>query len=173
MEGETVATRRTKEVQTMTLEATLDSPPVDPDGKIHGVVVGRLIGFDASGRPEVTFQEAPPASGPVPARAAAPLEATDVNRDVAIMCEAGDASRPIIIGVMHHTRPAPTRDDSLATEGSDDVDLDLSARRQITLRCGKASVTLTRAGKIILRGTYVSSRSSGVNKIKGGSVQIN
>ena len=51
--------------------------------------------------------------------------------------------------------------------------LELVARREIVLRCGNASITLTRAGKIILRGTYVLSRSSGVNKIKGGSVQIN
>jgi hypothetical protein len=41
------------------------------------------------------------------------------------------------------------------------------------LRCGQASVTLTKAGKVLIRGTYVSSRSSGVNRIKGGSVQLN
>lgn len=51
--------------------------------------------------------------------------------------------------------------------------LELVAEREIVLRCGQASITLTRAGKIILRGTYVLSRSSGVNKIKGGSIQIN
>src|SRR5262245_27299472 len=51
--------------------------------------------------------------------------------------------------------------------------LELVADREIVLRCGEASITLTRAGKIILRGTYVLSRSSGVNKIKGGSIQIN
>ena len=31
----------------------------------------------------------------------------------------------------------------------------------------------TRAGKVLVRGAYVSSRSSGVQRIKGGSVQIN
>jgi hypothetical protein len=51
--------------------------------------------------------------------------------------------------------------------------LELTASREIVLRCGDASITLTRAGKIILRGAYLLSRSSGVNKIKGGSVQIN
>ena len=51
--------------------------------------------------------------------------------------------------------------------------LELIAEREIVLRVGDASITLTRAGKIILRGTYVLSRSSGVNRIKGGSVQIN
>jgi hypothetical protein len=41
------------------------------------------------------------------------------------------------------------------------------------LHCGKASITLTRAGKVIIRGEYVLARSSGVNRIVGGSVQIN
>jgi hypothetical protein len=55
----------------------------------------------------------------------------------------------------------------------DDQRLELTAEREIVLRCGKASITLTRAGKILLRGTYLFSRSTGVNKIKGGSVQLN
>jgi hypothetical protein len=41
------------------------------------------------------------------------------------------------------------------------------------LKCGNASITLTKAGKILVEGTYVSNRSSGVMRIKGGSVQIN
>ena len=55
----------------------------------------------------------------------------------------------------------------------DDQRLELKAEREIVLRCGKASITLTRAGKILLRGAYIFSRSTGVNKIKGGSVQLN
>ena len=49
----------------------------------------------------------------------------------------------------------------------------LTAHRDVTIQCGKASITLTAAGKIILRGTHIVSRSSGVQRIKGGSVQIN
>ena len=49
----------------------------------------------------------------------------------------------------------------------------VTAEKQLTLRCGKASITLTKSGKIILRGKYILSRSEGVNRIKGGSVQIN
>ncbi len=49
----------------------------------------------------------------------------------------------------------------------------VTAEREIEFRCGKASITLTRAGKVIIRGAYLLSRSSGVNRIKGGSVQIN
>lgn len=49
----------------------------------------------------------------------------------------------------------------------------LAAEREIVLRCGKASLTLTREGHVVLRGEYVLSRATGVNRIKGGSVQIN
>ena len=47
------------------------------------------------------------------------------------------------------------------------------AEEEIVLRCGEASITLTRSGKIIIKGSYLLSRSSGANRIKGGSVQIN
>jgi hypothetical protein len=48
-----------------------------------------------------------------------------------------------------------------------------TAEDEIVLRCGRASITLTRAGKVLIRGAYLLNRSSGVNRIKGGSVQIN
>jgi hypothetical protein len=44
---------------------------------------------------------------------------------------------------------------------------------EIVIRCGKSSITLRRNGRIIIRGTYVETRAEGVNRIKGGSVQIN
>lgn len=47
------------------------------------------------------------------------------------------------------------------------------AEQEIVLKCGRASITLTRAGKILIRGAYLLARSSGVNRIQGGSVQIN
>ena len=41
------------------------------------------------------------------------------------------------------------------------------------LRCGDASITLTRAGKVLIKENYVLSRSRGCNKIKGAAVDIN
>ena len=49
----------------------------------------------------------------------------------------------------------------------------MCAKKQLVLRCGQASITLTEAGKVLIQGSYVSSRSSGINRVKGGSVQIN
>lgn len=44
---------------------------------------------------------------------------------------------------------------------------------EIELRCGEATITLRRNGKIIISGARVETRSRGVNRIKGGSVKIN
>ena len=62
--------------------------------------------------------------------------------------------------------------------GQVEVDADgqrliLSAKEQLVFRCGKASITLTKAGKVLIQGSYVLTRSTGVNRIKGGSVQLN
>ena len=46
-------------------------------------------------------------------------------------------------------------------------------RSAMPRRSPEASITLTRAGKVLIQGSYVSSRSTGVNRIKGGSVQLN
>ncbi|MFN2563838.1 MAG: hypothetical protein ABR499_02345 [Gemmatimonadaceae bacterium] len=71
------------------------------------------------------------------------------------------------------TRPAPDAPAASDTSAALPEQLVVSAAQQITLRCGESSITLTAAGKIIIRGKYIVSRSSGVQRIKGGSVQIN
>jgi hypothetical protein len=49
----------------------------------------------------------------------------------------------------------------------------LEAKRQITLRCGKSSITLYPNGKIVLRGDYILSDAEGLNRIIGGQIELN
>jgi len=49
----------------------------------------------------------------------------------------------------------------------------LEGKDEVVLKCGAASITLKRDGKVILRGAYVETNAKGVNRIKGGSVKIN
>ena len=44
---------------------------------------------------------------------------------------------------------------------------------EIVLECGKASITLRRNGKIVIRGAYVETHSEGTNRIKGAQVKLN
>ena len=49
----------------------------------------------------------------------------------------------------------------------------IEAGEELTLRCGEASIRITRDGKIVLRGDHILSRARGTQRIKGGSVAIN
>jgi len=135
--------------------------------RIDGVLIGQLAALTEAGEPVVTFPGAP--EGGFPARAMIALTAADVGRDLALMFEAADPRRPVVMGRMHVPGTPAPRPEARA----DGERLEFSAEKEIVFRCGKASITLTRAGKIIIRGAYLLARSSGVNRIQGGSVQIN
>jgi Phage tail baseplate hub (GPD) len=66
-----------------------------------------------------------------------------------------------------------TADCRIFQDRTDGQRMIVSAREKLVLRCGKASITLTKAGKMLIEGSYLLSRSTGVNRIKGGSVQLN
>jgi hypothetical protein len=89
---------------------------------------------------------------------------------VVLAFEAGDPQRPIVIGLLGPVAPPPVRAAEALVDGKKVM---LTGEEEVTLRCGKASITLTKAGKVLITGDYLVSRSRGVNRIKGGSVQIN
>lgn len=144
-----------------------------PKDAVHGVVIGVLTGVAADGTPLVEYPGAA-ANGPMQAVSTERVEADDVGRELALSFVGGDPARPLILGFL--IRPGATEQASRADPVDVNVDgetVTLTGKQQIVLKCGKASITLTRAGKVIIKGAYLSSRSTGVNRIKGGSVQIN
>jgi hypothetical protein len=94
-----------------------------------------------------------------------------VGRPLALLFEGGDPARPVVMGLMH-TPVAPAPQPAVEADG-DGERLVFEADKEIVLRCGEASITLTRAGKILIKGTYVLSRASGLQRIQGGAVEIN
>lgn len=93
------------------------------------------------------------------------LPMTDLFPGDAVFVASESADRYVVIARVASPRPVRA---ILDTERRV-----ISADREVVLQCGKASITLTRAGKVIIRGEYVLTRSAGVNRIKGASVQIN
>ena len=51
--------------------------------------------------------------------------------------------------------------------------LRVGAKDEVVIQCGKASITLRRNGKVIIKGTHVESHSTSTNRIKGGQMQMN
>ena len=100
-----------------------------------------------------------------------------LQQQAVVLFENGDRSRPIIVGFIETLQPDPEPAvDNKAPLIEADVDgkrVRVTAQDEIILECGPASVTLRRNGRVIIRGTYVETRSEGTNRIKGGQVQIN
>ena len=147
------------------LLAQQDAEPPAMASRIDGVVIGRVVGV-AGGVARVTFAGAPREG--FAARAVTALGEGDEGIEVALVFEGGDPRSPIVMGKMVSPLAGPRTE--AATDGKR---VEISAQEEIVLKCGDSSITLTRAGKILIRGAYVLSRSSGVNRIQGGSVEIN
>jgi hypothetical protein len=154
-------------------DAEVAAPAPATPARIDGVLTGVLIGFKESGAVPLVIFPGQSHSAAVAARTTVDLQGAHIGRQVVLMFDGGDPMRPIVIGCI--------RGDSTALEkqpGQVEVDVDgermlVTAREQLVLRCGKASITLTKAGKVLIQGAYVSSSSTGVIRIKGGSVQLN
>ena len=139
-----------------------------------GVVIGELIGMTNEGRTPLVLYPGQPGTAALFARTVVDLHGPHIGREVVLMFEVGDPAKPIVMGVLREGEGWPLDEKPNQVEvDADGERMMVTAKEQIVLRCGKASITLTRAGKVLILGSYVLSRSSGVNRIKGGSVQLN
>jgi hypothetical protein len=157
---------------------------LDTTRQIEGIRVGRIVNIDERGQVFVDYADNQ--QGPITARFTRSVDidalryAEKNHVKILIAFENNDPKLPIIVDMISSLidNIADVDNVPIEIEKPDDIFVDgkrvtFDAKEEIVLRCGKASVTLTKAGKVIIRGTYLLNRSSGVNKIKGGSVQIN
>jgi hypothetical protein len=135
---------------------------------------GFLHGFDIEGQPLVCGLAQLPGEV-VAARTTVALKRRMVGEAAIVLFDQGDPRRPIIVGVVQPGVPQAeaAEDPSGLAIQADGERYVVSAEREIVLRCGDASITLTRAGKVIIKGNYILSRSTGYNKIKGAAIDIN
>ena len=136
-----------------------------------GVVVGELIGM--TDQTPLVMYPGQSGSSAIAARSVVDLQGPHIGKPVVLVFDGADPGKPIVLGVIRHEASPLDPNPGQVEMDADGKRLTVSAHAELVLRCGKASITLTKAGKVLLDGTYISSRSSGVNKIKGGSVHIN
>jgi hypothetical protein len=95
---------------------------------------------------------------------------------VLILFEAGDPGLPVIIGILRDRLPVRAIEAGGPHPPEVRIDgrqLHFTATDQVVIECGHGSITLSSDGSIEIKGSRISSRSSGVHKIRGASVRIN
>lgn len=126
---------------------------------LQGVHRAEITEIGPDGRAQVMIPAL--SAAPLFAQSLVPVPAGSVGRSAAVtMME----DQPLILGLIQPPLP------EIEADGEKLV---LEARREVTLRCGKASITMTADGRVTIRGTQVLSRSDGPNRVQGASVQLN
>lgn len=155
---------------------------LEPRERIEGPRVGRIVSARAG---EVKVELEGARHGPTPARVSAALDdaalghAARERQEALLLFEDGDPGRPVVVALLRSATPhldAALAGPLPASERIARVDgerVEIEGREEVVLRCGKASITLRRDGKVTVRGVNVVTQADGVQKIRGGKVEIN
>jgi hypothetical protein len=126
---------------------------------LQGVHRAEIVGFGPDRRAKVLI----PVLGETPllAQSLVPVPAATLGRLAAVTMM---DDQPLILGLIEPATPLVEVDGET---------LQLEARRELVLRCGLASITMTADGRVTIRGTQLLSRSEGANRVQGATVQLN
>ena len=154
------------------------------------IVIGMLVSLNDKGQPLVDFPQNL-SNQAVTALSTLEITKANVGRQVALLFANGSLANPIIMGMIHtplqsilenyeieNDEVKKEKEKAEKNNNAENVLVDgnrlvFEAKEEIVLKCGESSITLTKAGKILIRGKYLLNRSTGVNRILGGSVQVN
>lgn len=142
-------------------------------------VTGHLTGIDDEGRllfrPEGSMGEPIAVAIGMPVADGTLVKAAR-QQSRALVVRTGDTpARWVLVGLVRErlsTQAVTARPGQLEV-AMDGETLRLTAERDIVLKCGEASLTLRKDGKIVMSGTNVLTASRGPNRIKGASIALN
>lgn len=147
------------------------------------IIIGKITSIDAAG----AFVSHPknPGNGPLLAISTVAIDAEHIGRDVALLFHGGDLTKPVIMGLIHSPvydlpdvestgEDLPEVLDTQRLEITADGELQtIEAKEELILKCGKASIGLRKDGRIQIRGSSITTRSTGKNRILGASISLN
>ncbi|PRQ05889.1 hypothetical protein ENSA5_00400 [Enhygromyxa salina] len=107
-----------------------------------------------------------------------PIGPSEFGRDVALEFIAGDPTRPLILGLVESPTPSSPTDEP--AEPAEPVELEVDghrvivhARQELSIRCGKASITLDANGRVVIKAVQILTQASGSHRIRVSSIQLN
>ncbi len=147
----------------------------------EGARLGTIVDYHEESGIVVDFEKNP--FGPLTAKTVIPLSIEDIEqaikerREVLLVFNGGEFSSPIIVGLVQPLPPKKKMGDGDKQEEPEcQVDgkrIVIRGQEEVVLRCGQASISLHRDGKLIVRGIEIHSRALGQNRITGGVIKIN
>jgi hypothetical protein len=159
--------RRAAATHSSDMRTVVGIPPPFPTASL-----GTIVSIEADGGVMIRLAGAAPVAALALTQVSSDQLATAhaIGAQVLVVAIDGDITRPVIIGIVG----SPTKPSRKPTTAMvDGQRVELTGQDEVVLKCGKASITLTKAGKVLITGTYLLSESKGSHRIRGASVQIN
>jgi hypothetical protein len=132
--------------------------------QVPGVLLGEVEDVDFDGKPVVRVAGKHARSAHVVWMRDAPSWRDCIGKRVVVGYTTADGETPIVLGLLDAPdsgTAAPPRK------------VHMKSSQELVIECGKAKIAMRADGRIEIRGGHLISRSTGPNKIKGGSVHIN
>lgn len=146
------------------------------NGSLAQFVIGRLMQSKKAGEILVACH----GLDPRPARLLAGIDRGRLikhaahGQEVLVVFAHDNPDEPVIVGVMENILESMVAmEDGSAKVSADPGQVVIRAEKEVVLACGDSSISLTREGRVIVKGRNILSRASKSNKIKGPSVEIN
>lgn len=136
----------------------------------NGVAIGLLLGF-RDGQPLVVFPSNPKDHA-IEARSLASLGPDDTGCEVALLFEDGREDKPLIVGrILETVIEAPKNNPVVSRDEEDPIEI--TSKRSMAFRCGKASIVMRADGTVTIRGTQILTRAERSNRVQGATVSLN
>ncbi len=153
------------------------------------VYIGTIKAIDSEGAAVVDFDQNREEQA-IKAMSTVAISPQHISRKVALLFNNGDYSQPIIMGLIqttldtvidnHQHNVAAQQNTGSTALSAPHAELTVNGRKiiiegkdEVVLKCGDASISLNKQGKITIRGKQILNRATEVNRIMGGSVELN
>lgn len=152
------------------------------------IIIGKITDVDATG----AWVQHPknPTEKSLLAISTIAIAPPNIGREVALLFNGADLTKPVIMGLIHSPvydvldaeQEAEYQENQQVDQVNQSAPLEvisdgkkhiIEAEEEMILKCGKASIGLRKDGRIQIRGTSVTTRSSGKNRILGASISLN
>ena len=134
---------------------------------LTGVVIGELLAITDDGMTPLVIFPGQSGTSALRAKTVVDLHGGHIGKAVVLMFESGSPLRPIVIGVLRGSAgwPLPEQPGQVEVD-ADGERLMVSAKEQLVLRCGKASITMKKDGTIVIKGKDITVEGSGKINVK-------
>jgi hypothetical protein len=146
------------------------SPQMPAPGEILiGVIVDKLT----NGLPVVqVMDDSFEGVAPMVAQSICSLDVLEVGRQCAVTVTGGSQQTALVLGQLQSAVIGLGSAAEIKVSQEDGM-IEIQSEKEIAFRCGDATFRMTSEGLVEMRGNRVVSHSTGLNRIRGGSVRLN